>query len=184
MTTGVILLHGVGGTGAGLAALGRAFGVTTLAPDGPEAFGAHPEGRQWFSIDGITDETRPARIRAARPALDALIDGFAAQGISRLVLFGFSQGAIMALDALARGKVAEVVAVAGRLAFDGTPAPRPGARALILGGEADHVVPARHSQAAAERLLAAGVDVTCLIQPGAGHQITPRVVKETLAFLA
>ena len=181
MTTGVILLHGVGGNGAGLAPLAATFPVKTFAPDAPEPCGP---GRQWFSVAGITEANRPGRIVAARAGLDALIDGFVArEGITRLVAWGFSQGAIMALDALARGKLAEVVAVAGRLAFESQPTPLPGARALLIGGAADGVVPGALSAEAAERLQTAGVATRLILQPGVGHIVTPQALHESLAFL-
>lgn len=171
----VLALHGVGGNGAGLLGLAPHLGVRMIAPNGPLTL--HPGQHAWFDITGITAETRPARIRAARAALDALIAEAEAQD-PRVVLLGFSQGAIMALDALARGRVAEIIAFNGRLAYDSTPAPRADARALVIGGALDRVIPASESTLAAERLNA-----QLLIEPGIGHEIGPQGLAAARTFL-
>ncbi len=190
MTTLVLLLHGVGSNGADLRPLSHPFaqslpGAVFLLPDGPQPFDGGGRARQWFSVAGVTEANRPWRIEAARPGLDALIDAGQAQAkADRVVLIGFSQGSIMALDALARGKVAEVVAFAGRLAFTGTPTPLPQARALLVGGTADQVISHHLSAEAGDRLSAAGVDAKVVILPGVPHTITPEGIAAAQAFLA
>lgn len=186
MTTKVLFLHGVGSNGADLRPLAQYFraalpDASFQSPDGPQPFDGGGTGRQWFSVAGATEANRPARVAAARAGLDALID---AEPADRMILVGFSQGAIMALDALARGKVAEVVAFAGRLAFDGSLSPRPGARALLVGGTADQVMPARLSSEASERLGAAGVAAKVVILPGVPHTITAEGIAAAQDFLA
>jgi phospholipase/carboxylesterase len=73
----VILLHGVGASGQDLAPLGEAWkpslpGTAFAAPDAPHPFD-HGQGRQWFSINGISTANRPERIRAARSDFDHTI---------------------------------------------------------------------------------------------------------------
>lgn len=191
MTALVMMLHGVGSNGQDLAGLAPHLagslpqGTRFLSPDGPERFHAGGAGRQWFSIQGVTEANRPARVVAARAALDAMIDRAQAEsGASRVILLGFSQGAIMALDALARGKVAEVVAFAGRLAFDGTPSPQEGARALLVGGTGDQVMPHELSREAGARLNAAGAAARVVILPGVPHTITREGLEAAQDFLA
>ncbi len=188
MTTLVMFLHGVGSNGAMLLPLADQFtetlpGAIFRAPDAPQPFHGGA-GRQWFPVAGVTEENRPARVEAARPGLDALIDRTVAEtGADRVILFGFSQGAIMALDAVARGKVREMVAIAGRLAFTGTPKPQPKARALIIGMTEDQVMPAPLSTEADARLGAAGVSTDLLHLPGA-HYITPEGIYAAQIFLS
>lgn len=190
MTTLVMLLHGFGSNGADLASLARYFaptlpGATFLSPDGTETFDGNPRARQWFSIAGITEANRPERVKAARAALDALIDqAMADTKANRLILIGFSQGSIMALDAVARGKVAEVAAFAGRLAFTEALTPQPHARALLIGGTADTVMPPRLTTEAADRLTQAGVAAQSLILPGVPHTITAEGITAAKAFFA
>ena len=189
MATLVLFLHGVGSNGADLRPLSQYFvkalpGAVFLAPDGPRPFDGGGGARQWFSVAGVTEANRPGRVEAARPALDALIDAAKAQAkADRVILIGFSQGSIMALDALARGKVSEVVAFAGRLAFNGTPTPQPQARVLLVGGTTDQVISHRLSTEAGERLSAAGVDARVVILPGVPHTITPDGITAAQAFL-
>ena len=190
MTTLVLMLHGVGSNGADIAGLVRYFQPVVPdsvfeSPDAPNAFGTSGNARQWFSISGITEANRPARVVAARAGLDALIDASVAQTKARdVVLIGFSQGAIMALDALARGKVAKVVAFAGRLAFDDTPTPAPKARALLIGGTADQVMPHHLSSEAGARLAAAGVKTQVVILADVAHTITAEGITLAQGFLA
>ena len=170
------MLHGVGGNGAGLLPLARHLdlpGLTFSAPDAPHPAG--PGAWRWFDIAGVTVENRPARVREARAGLDTLIHGAP-------VLLGFSQGSIMALDALARGKVATVVAFAGRLAFDGPLTPQKGARVLLVGGQFDPMMPPEVTHEAAARLQSAGVEVTLLIE-AIGHEIGPKGIEAARAFL-
>lgn len=190
MPTLVMLLHGVGSNGADLASLAPHFatalpGATFLSPDGTQPFDGNPRARQWFSVSGITEANRPVRVKAARAALDALIDKAVADTkATRVILIGFSQGAIMSLDALARGKVAEAVAFAGRLAFTDDLTPAANARALLIGGTTDAVMPARLSTEAAYRLTGAGVAAQTLILPGVAHTITADGIKAAQTFLA
>lgn len=104
----------------------------------------------------------------------------------RVALAGFSQGAIMALDALASGRwpVAGVVAFCGRLAIDDMPAALPGARALLIHGQEDGVISCLESESAAKRLAACGADVSCRIVPRLGHDFSSAGLTEASAFLA
>jgi phospholipase/carboxylesterase len=114
--TRIIFLHGVGSSGAAMRPLAEAAGVALVVcvPAGPQPFDMGP-GRQWFSVKGITEENRPARVAAAMPGFRAVIEGFADPQHS--VLVGFSQGAIMALHAVADGlQVKAIFALSGRLA--------------------------------------------------------------------
>lgn len=191
----VILLHGVGARGELVADLGRAWAevlpdTAFVAPDAPFVFDGGDFGRQWFSLSGITAENRTGRIIAAREAFDALIGGIVqAHGfegrLERVALAGFSQGAIMTLDAVASGRwpVGAAVAFAGRL---GTPDPLTLASTPVFmaHGTADGAVPFSEGVAAETRLKAAGVDVRLHVSPDFGHGYTPKAVKLAGRFLA
>jgi phospholipase/carboxylesterase len=193
----VVFLHGVGATGADLAALAEplsAFLPSTIfvAPDGPARFDGGGLGRQWFSIAGVTPANRQQRVEQAREAFDRIVSaaiaerGFAGR-LDRVALFGFSQGSIMALDAIASGRwpVAAVVAASGRL--PGVADPLPAAAAtpvLLLHGEADAMVSAEESRRAATRLKAAGFTVETRFLARLGHSISGEGVEAAGAFLA
>lgn len=190
-----IFLHGVGSNGADLAGLGQHWAsllpdVAFAAPDAPFPF-EHAMGYQWFSLTGITPENRPARVRAARATFDQTLQQLMAQhGMAdawdKVILVGFSQGSIMALDALASGRypLAGVVAFSGRLSFDGIPAPQPFASAMIVHGKADDVIPFSESESAAQRLQAAGVHVEAHYEAATGHTISAQGAMQAAAYIA
>ena len=193
----VVFLHGVGASGADLAPLAAplsAFLPATafVAPDAPAQFDGGGGARQWFSLAGVSADNRQRRIEQGREAFDRVVSaalaerGFAGR-LDRVALFGFSQGAMMALDAVASGRwpVAAVVASSGRLA--GAADPPPGAKAtrvLLLHGEADPVVPAEESRRAATRLKAAGFAVETRFFARLGHSISGQGVEAAGTFLA
>jgi phospholipase/carboxylesterase len=190
-----ILLHGVGASGRDLAPLADALerylpGTQFATPDAPHAFDEGP-GRQWFSVAGVSAQNRPQRVAAARAEFDRVVnaelDRFGLSGEpERVALIGFSQGAIMALDALATGRwpVAAVVAFSGRLATPAPLQPPAGARALLVHGADDSVIPAEETRQAAARLAQAGVAVESRLLPGLGHTISLEGVALAGAFVA
>jgi phospholipase/carboxylesterase len=121
-----ILLHGVGAGAEGLrplaALIQREFpAAASEIPEGFTPFDSAPVGRQWFSIIGVTEQNRPARVAAALPALVHWVrkaQEHHAISAPATTLIGFSQGAIMALavSAAYNGLVGQVAAFAGRYA--------------------------------------------------------------------
>lgn len=192
----VILLHGVGARGADLAGLGPIWasalpGTAFAAPDAPMPFDQGGPGHQWFSITGVTPANRGERVVAARPAFDALIGDIVARHgftdrLDRVALVGFSQGAIMALDALAtaRWPVAAVLAYSGRLATPDPLHPAAATPALLIHGDADMAIPYQETLLAAERLQAAGVRLQAVIEPRHYHGISPDGARMGAEFLA
>ncbi|WP_233501031.1 MULTISPECIES: alpha/beta hydrolase [Pantoea] len=190
----VIFLHGVGSNGDDLAPLGHHWAtllpdVIFAAPNAPERFAAG-FGWQWFSLTDVTPENRPGRVRAARAAFDATLNAIVAQhGFADrwqdVVLVGFSQGSIMALDALASGRypLAGVVAFSGRLAVEGQLTPQAHVPALLIHGQADEVIPWQESESAATRLRAAGVPVDARFEPATGHTISGPGAMHAAAFI-
>jgi len=182
----IVALHGVGANADDLAAALQPLSSATevIALPGHEAFMGSPRGRQWFSVNGVTEANRPARVAAALPALLAQLDRIAAQrGIGRdeLVLLGFSQGAIMTLAAVAGGHYRGLaIAIAGRLASPVVPA-RPGSAGILLIHDAqDRVMPANLAVEAAASLTAAGHHVDIARTSGIGHSIG----EDTLAAIS
>lgn len=193
----IILLHGVGSSGADLEGLGYFFQqvmpeVIFASPNGSTVFEGGGEGYQWFSLAGITEALRAERIVAARAAFDAIINGILAEhdivaGRDKVMLLGFSQGSIMALDALVtdRFPLAGVVAFSGRLASPKPYHPSADAAVLLVHGMADPVIPWAESEAAAAALIEAGVnDVETLFEPDVVHTISGDGVARAMAFVA
>lgn len=195
----VILLHGVGSSGADLMLLAQAWrqalpDAAFVAPDAPHPFDMDSgtgDGRQWFSIAGVTEANRPGRVAAALPALVDLIEaerlraGVASAGVA---LVGFSQGSIMALHLALTDpdRCGAVLAFAGRIAApvpaaDGGAGRRP--PILMVGGAADSIMPPAVVQAAAAHLRSAGFPVEEHLLRGVPHTITAAGAQLGLGFL-
>jgi len=191
----VILLHGVGSQGNDLQPLARLWATTLpdalfVTPNAPQRFDQGP-GYQWFSVMGVTEQNRAQRIAAARAEFDRVIAGILSEHAfdpqnDSLVLAGFSQGSIMALDALVTGRypLAAVVAFSGRLASVAPYTPQPGARVLLVHGKQDAVIPWTESESAAQKIKALGFDVTLSLEEGTPHTITADGANAAAKFIA
>lgn len=192
----VVLLHGVGASGADLVPVGQMAAPVLprtrfVAPDAPYPFDQAPFGRQWFSLAGIGIDNLGGRVAEARAAFDATVaEAIAGAGfgdrLDRVALVGFSQGAIMSLDAVATGRWrgAGVVGFAGLLPLVTPIAPSVrGARVLMVNGEADEVIPLAAGRHTATMLSGAGADLRFIIEPGLGHTISPDGLRQAALFL-
>lgn len=191
----VILLHGFGSSGDDLAGLGDHWtpalpGVSFASPNAPCHF-EHGAGWQWFSLAGITAENRPGRVAEARAAFDQTLQAILEQHqmsdrLDKVVLAGFSQGTIMALDALVSGRwqVAGIVAFSGRLSSPQPFTPTRRTPVLVIHGMADDVIPMQEGQAAEQRLRELGVTVTSQFEPGVGHTISAQGATRAAEFIA
>lgn len=190
-----LLFHGVGGTPWDLSPvmdrlLAEYPDAAFVALPGPDAFDGIPgggAGRQWFSVREIHDFNRPQRVAAAMPAfVRAVREQQARFGMDwgRTALVGFSQGAIMALEAVqAEPRLAgRVIAFAGRYAQAPDHAPQD-TTVHLLHGMRDDVVPARPTMDAAQRLVDLGADVTGDALPGIGHELHPHLIERAVEQL-
>lgn len=190
----IILLHGVGSSGDNMLGLASAWpasmpNILLVAPNAPFPF-PQGGGRQWFSIAGVTEQDRPARIAAARADFDRTIRneleryGFA-ERLDRVALVGFSQGSMMLLDAIATGRwpVAAAVAFAGRLATEPPFEPARATKLLLLHGADDSVVPPVELQRASTALKRAGMTLEKRLIPNVGHTISPEASRLAETFI-
>ncbi|MDM4766916.1 esterase [Pelomonas sp. SE-A7] len=190
-----LLFHGAGADAAQMRPLAKALHeqyprAAVLSLNGPEAFDAIPgggSGWQWYSLAGANDENHGRRVADALPAFIASIRAWAEQfelPWPRVALAGFSQGAVMALEA-----VQAELELAGRvLAFGGGYATLPEHAPVdvsihILHGLEDPVLPSEDQVDAAKRLVQLGADVTADLLPGIGHELHPELVKRALEQL-
>lgn len=184
----IVLLHGAGADGHSLAPLARALRAefpqsAVLAPNAPLP-GEGGSGHQWFPAAGITEDNRPERVAAAVAALGPWL---AAQqqrlhaGRAATALGGFSQGAIVALEAVLAddGVAGRVLAFGGRFARLPQAAPRLSTLHLFHGG-ADAVIPAQHARAALEAMQVLRGDATVDIAEGVGHVLHPVLVERAI----
>jgi phospholipase/carboxylesterase len=173
----VVALHGRGATAQGVANLADPLahhGVTVVAPEA--------ERSRWWPYDtsGPIERNEP-HVSSAVRVVDRVLDDIADWGVEpeRVVLFGFSQGASLACEYVARHpqRYGGVAAFAGGLlgpavadrafegSLDGTP--------VLLGwGRDDDRVDPEQLRATARVLEQLGGTVTEREYAGVGHAVT------------
>lgn len=192
----MILLHGVGADGNDLISLAPLYqsvlpGARIVSPNAPFPFDMAPFGHQWFSLQNFGPETRSTGVRQAAPILARFIGDELARtglGADKLVLMGFSQGAMMALYVGLRWPqpLAGIIAHSGMLV---APEALPGEirckpPVLLTHGEIDEVLPATALPHAEDILAATGVPVEAHLMRGLGHGIDEPTIRLDLDFLA
>ncbi|MBV8379786.1 MAG: esterase [Paucibacter sp.] len=189
-----VLLHGVGGSKAQMAPIAAALRTqypqaALLSLDAPEPCddpSAGP-GQQWFSMLVRTPEAVAAGVEAALPALIARVRAWGRHfelDWPRVALVGYSQGAIMALEAVQAEAelVGRVIGFSGAYAWLPQDAPKDVCVHLVH-GMADAVLPYQPIVEAAQALVALGADVTADVVPGVGHPIDARLIDKAMEQL-
>ena len=175
----LVLVHGRGADEHDLAPLldlldpeRRLLGV---AAGGPLAL--PPGGRHWYRLGGIPTP-EPETFLASAALLAELVDGLPVP-IDRVVLGGFSQGAVMSWATAfgpSRPRPAGVLALSGFLPrVEGFPLTLAGARDLpvaVAHGTFDPVIPAAFGDEAADAMEAVGARLTRLRTP-VPHTVDP-----------
>lgn len=188
----LLLFHGVGSNAEDLVPLGEALAsrlphswvVSVRSPERSD-FGS---GWQWFSVQGVTEANRPARVVQAMPRFVDAVRSWQIEtrvAPSATTLIGFSQGAIMALESTQQPEpvAGGVVAIAGRFAQPPRVAP-PRLAMHLLHGEQDRVMPASLAADAAAQWRALGGAATLDVFEGLGHGIDRRVARRVAELLA
>jgi len=187
----ILLFHGVGATPDYMVPLGhrlagefRQATVVSIAARFPSDMSW---GHQWFSVQDVTEDNRPERVAAAMPEFLAEVHAWQKNEdatAATTILVGFSQGAIMALEAACTfpALAGQVVAIAGR--FARLPAKTAPQTALhLLHGEQDVVIPYRYTVEAEHHLLGIGSDVTVDLLPSIGHEIDAEIMNRIVERL-
>ncbi len=187
-----LLFHAAGGSAKDMSAL--ALRLTAAYPqsavlcvDAPLQSELDAEQRTWFWANTDDAPNSAARVAEAMPEFIAVVRALQQRfGVSwqRTALFGFAQGAVMALEA-----VQAEPELAGRvLAFAGRHA-QPPAHAPIdttihfFHGLQDSVAPHGPAVDSARRLVALGGDVTADVLPGIGHELHPELIDKAISQL-
>ena len=195
----VVFLHGYGANGRDLIGLAEPLAehmpdTLFLSPDAPETCEASAMGLQWFPIpwiDGSSEEMARDGLLRAVDDLQAFLDGVMVDEDllpEQVILFGFSQGSMMALHAAPRREdpVAGIVAFSGRLLEPDLLAEEAQCRppVLLVHGDRDDVVPIQALPEAARGLEAAGwTEVYAHVMKGTAHGIAPDGLSVALAFM-
>ncbi len=195
----VVFLHGYGANGADLLGLADPLSehlpdTLFVAPDAPEACVGAPMGFQWFPIPWIDNSSEEESERGMMQAVDdlnAFLDALMVDEDvlpEQVVLFGFSQGTMMALHVAPRREdaVAGVVGFSGRMLSPELLADEAVVKLpiLLVHGDQDDVVPPQSLPEAAQALQEAGFkDVFAHIMKGTAHGIAPDGLSVALAFM-
>lgn len=196
----VVFLHGYGADGADLIEIGRQWrsflpDADFIAPHAPERCAMSPMGRQWFPLTMRDPDERWRGVIAARPTLDAFLDeelekrGFDERS---LALVGFSQGAMMALHAGLRRRIAPraILGYSGILVLGpdqpgaGRPPQNPPPNVLLVHGEEDDLIPVDALMLSANSLADMNVPTQWRLSAGVGHGIDNTGLIHGALFLA
>lgn len=177
----VVLVHGYGADGRDLIDLGAVWGravpgAAFVAPHAPYLCADSPMGRQWFPLWDRSEGQLAAGVADAAAILGDFVRAERERlGLAegRVALMGFSQGAMLVLQAGLQGAVPNPAAV---LAYSGALLGPPHAlaahpRVLIAHGLQDGVVPPQASEKAVARLAALGLKAEALFRDGLDHGI-------------
>jgi phospholipase/carboxylesterase len=189
----VVLLHGYGADGNDLIGLAPHWqpllpGAEFVAPHAPDRVPGAPSGFQWFPISRIDPHEMRDGVAAAAPRIEEFLDAELARldlPPERLVIAGFSQGAMLALHLGLRRATppAAIIGFSGLLTGP-PPAEKPRPPVLLTHGDADTVIPVSAMFAAAGTLGMAGVPVQWHLARGMGHGIDPDGLALAGTFLA
>jgi predicted esterase len=188
--TGVlILLHGRGGSAEDMIGLGRALTIDRLALLAPQA-----PGHTWYPYSFLAprQQNEPYLSSALKQVEAALAKATSAGlAISQVALCGFSQGACLATEFVARhpqryagllaftggliGPLEEPISLTGDLA--GTPV-------LLSSGDPDPHVPWKRVQQSGELLTSIGGQVMLQRFPGRPHTILPEEIEQGKKLLS
>jgi phospholipase/carboxylesterase len=212
----VVLMHGYGAPGDDLVSLAEAIeapaGTTFLFPEAPSPLaaagmlGLMGEARAWWpidvgrfqrammrgSLDELMEEEVPAEMGAATEGVVAMLDALEREtgpGGSRVVLGGFSQGSMLALDVALRTKraFAGLALLSSTLLARSEWVPlmeaRKGLAVFQSHGTEDMILPYPIAEALRDALAASGLDVrfTSFVD---GHGIPPKVTRELGLWLS
>jgi phospholipase/carboxylesterase len=202
----VVLLHGFGAPGEDLVGLWRVMDVpedTRFAfPAAPLTLEGGYDGRAWWMIDMMAMQMAmmqgrvrdlanevPTGLAEARAQLNACLDALTARlQPKKLVLGGFSQGAMLSLDVALRSQreLAGVVLLSGTLLCESEWLPlMPARKALPIyqsHGTHDQILPFAAAERLRDHLTSAGIAVDFVSFRGQ-HEIPPRVLAGLGGFL-
>ncbi|MFN7113338.1 MAG: alpha/beta hydrolase [Alphaproteobacteria bacterium] len=193
----VVFLHGYGSNGDDLISIGHEWApyladTAFVSPNAPEVCEIWAQGYQWFSIRAIDPDAfeREKQAEKAMPALNGFLDAQLAKwGVpeSRMILVGFSQGAMMAMYVAPRRAqpCAGVVGYSGML-IEAEALKQPAMvkmPVLAIHGDRDEVVPPTSLEAIERGFTAAGYDVETALRPGLGHGIDGFGLTRGLEFI-
>ncbi len=189
-TSVAILLHGYGDDGKGFLSLAQALQpflpkTHFLLPNGIDPFENAPFGRQWCSLQDMSESTMIKGLYIAEPQINEFIDyqlqRFGLED-NKLALIGFSQGAIVAIHVALRRAIpiAGVIGLSGMLIAPQLLKSELKSRppVALAHGIFDDVIPISAMYSTVRALKAENIAIETLIE-STGHSIS----QEGLSFV-
>lgn len=187
----ILLYHSLGSDAYSMAPVGRtlaaAFHGALIASVAAPLASEAGSGAQWISLKGISEGNRIARIAAELPYVIDNVRAWQREsglGSAETILLGFSQGAMVSLEAVkaAPGLAGHIVSINGRFA-ELPVRPLSATFVHLLHGMADPVIHYSHSIYAEERLTSIGSATRLDMLPDVGYAIDDRMVNLALKVL-
>jgi predicted esterase len=188
----MVMVHGRGASAESILTLAPALAAPGVAFLAPQAGGS--QGNQWYPYGFMAPiERNEPGISSGMRAIERVLARIEAAAIpaSRTLLLGFSQGACLAAEFVARharryGGLA--VLSGGLIGPDGTPRDYPGSleeTPVFLGcSDVDSHIPAARVRESAQVLERLGGEVTLRLYPGMGHMVNDDEIEVVRAMLA
>lgn len=185
----MILVHGRGGSAADILSLANSFQMSSFAYLAPQAATG-----SWYPHSFLMPlERNEPSLSSALSALEDLLKDLERQGIGpeKVILGGFSQGACLALEYVARHahRYGGVFAFSGGLIGpEGTPRNYPGSlegTPIFLGcSDTDAHIPLERVEESARVLSVLGARVEKRIYPSMGHTINSDEIEAVREFMS
>lgn len=190
----VIMLHGRGATAEGILQLGYRLGEQLESLDDIAFLAPQAIGNVWYPQSGfLAQEHLQPWLDSALGMLDQIVDTAVDAGIPKdhIILLGFSQGAMLALEYASRGsrKVGGVIAFSGALIGppDEPHAPITNVEGLpiFVGvGTEDSWIPSGAAERSASQLADAGAEIDLRIYEGMDHTINDDEIEAAAGLIA
>ena len=188
----LVLLHGRGDSAAGIAPLGYEFqrdDLLVISVQAPlELGGVMAGGYEWYRFQQ-PPSLNEATLRASLEALGEFLETVKASypvDRERVVLLGFSQGAVMSLgaQALRPESVAGVIALSGYFPIEVEPEAGNlvGRPAFVAHGVHDDIIPVEAGRRTRDLLERHGVDLTYR-EYGMAHQVSAEEMADARGWL-
>jgi phospholipase/carboxylesterase len=185
----VVLLHGRGASAEDILGLGEEFDHPELALFAPQA-----AGNSWYPCSFLAPiEQNEPWLTSALSQVKSLVEEITARGIpqERIAIAGFSQGACLATEFVARN----ASRYGGLIAFTGGLIGPPEAEFRYVGnlgqtpaflgsGDPDPHVPWQRVEESASVLAAMGAEVTLRRYPGMPHTVSRQEIEQARQLLA
>jgi phospholipase/carboxylesterase len=174
----VVVLHGYGTSGSDFADVGRLHlsGVIDdtvfVFPDAPYQCDIG-SGRQWFTLSTMSQEELRVGLQNVSSGVHQFIQRMADEySCSNVVVAGFSQGAMVALEMGYFSRISRIIAYSGIFVEDTSKVYNTDTRVLIVHSDDDVVVPYQHATDAVRFLTKAGVSALLVTCHDIGHAIS------------